>query len=406
MPATATDSDADDADDANVEERLLTGYTGRLFVVLSIGWTSIQLGRQVLPPLLPAIIDDLAITPSKAGFALTLMGALYAAAHYPSGRFSDRLSRRTILVVGIVVMTVGFFALSRVASYPALLFGVGLVGLGAALYFVPLRASIADLFVERRGQAFGLNNAAGVAGNVLAAGLAVAVLSVATWRAAFLPVMVLLAVILVLLHAWSREPYVVARVELGLRETAGRVFGTARIRWLVVAYSMFVFTWRGVVGFLPTFLQVDKGFSSALASGGFAMLFIVGAISMPLAGQLGDRLSRLPVAAGSLLLGAVGLAGVLIAPSALLVIVGIVVFAVGLMAFPPVMQSYLMDAFPDDSMGGDFGAFKTIYTGVGSIGPTYVGLIAERSSYTTALGGIAISLLVGAAIIFWLINTD
>ena len=41
-------------------ERLLTGYTGRLLLAVSLGWAAIQAGRLVLSPLLPAVMGDLA----------------------------------------------------------------------------------------------------------------------------------------------------------------------------------------------------------------------------------------------------------------------------------------------------------------------------------------------------------
>jgi len=95
----------------------------------------------------------------------------------------------------------------------------------------------------------------------------------------------------------------------------------------------------------------------------------------------------------------VSLAGVVLADSPVAAVAAVVAFAAGLMAFPPVMQSYLMDAFPDDSAGGDLGAMRTVYIGLGALGPTYVGTTATLASYDVAFWGLVAALLAAAGIV-------
>ncbi|MFA9518591.1 MFS transporter [Halopenitus sp. H-Gu1] len=380
-------------------ERLVTGYSGRLFLATSLGWLFIQMGRQLLPPLLPNIIADLQITSTQAGFALTLMWGIYALCQYPSGRLSDRLSRKTLLVSGLGLLIGGFLVVWGTVSYSMFLIGVAVVGLGAGLYPTAARALVSDLFVRRRGQAFGVHTAAGDLGNASAAGLAVVAVAFATWNAAFLPMVGIFAGLLLVFHLWSREAYVFETVHLGVRSTGRRLFGNDRLRWSLLAYVLFAFTWQSTTGFLPTFLQFEKGFSVGLASTGFAVLFLVGMGVKPIAGVLGDRFKRTTVAASALLLGLVGLTGVLIVENTTLLFASIGVFAAGLMSFPPVMQAYLMDVFPDESMGGDLGGMRTVYIGIGSLGPTYVGFVAGIASYTAAFAGLVGCLLVSAGLI-------
>jgi len=101
----------------------------------------------------------------------------------------------------------------------------------------------------------------------------------------------------------------------------------------------------------------------------------------PLAGGLCDHFPRLRVATGALLLGAVAMAVVVVSSISLVVVASVVFLACGLMAFPPVMQTFLMDVFPNESMGGDLGAARTVYIGIGSFGPTYVGVVADRAGF-------------------------
>jgi len=380
-------------------ERLLSGPPGRLLVTASLGWTAIQAGRLVLSPMLPAVMADLNIGEFRAGVAFTLLWGLYALGQYPSGRLSDRLSRPSLLVPGLALLSVGFLALSAAPTYPLYLLAVALVGAGAGLYPTAARALVSDLFVERRGQAFGLHTASGDLGGVLAAGLAVAALAVATWRAAFLPVVAVLAAVLVALHRWRREPYEFRRVDLAVRATAGRLLGDRRLAALLGAYVLYAFTWQGAVAFLPTFLQRAKGFSPGLAGGGFAALFVVGVAVKPVSGGLGDRVPKPLVAAAGLGLGATALVVALAAGGTLPVALAVVGFAAGLMAVPPVLQAHLMDVFPDGTMGGDLGAARSVYIGLGSLGPTYVGFVAARAGYGPAFAGLAACLLVSAVVV-------
>lgn len=380
------------------DERLLTGHTGRLLLASSLGWAMIQTGRLALSPMLPAVSDDLAISPAQAGVALTTMWGLYALFQYPSGRISDRRSRSLPIVAGLVLLIAGFVALAAAPTYLVFVGASAVVGVGAGLYPTPTRALVSDLFVRRRGAAFGLHTASGDLGGGLAAGIAVVALAAGSWRYAYPPIVLVLALVLLMLHQWRPGDYDVGRVKLELRGTFGRLLSNPRFLWLVLAYTLYTFTWQGAAGFLPTFLQA-KGFSAEVASAGFAALFLVGAVSKPVAGRLGDVFTRPAVAAAALVLGAFALGALVVASDPLLVALAVVLFAVGLMSYPPVIQAFLMDVFPDDSMGGDLGATRTIYLALGSLGPTYVGFVAEGASYALAFVGLVASLVASAVIL-------
>jgi len=349
--------------------------------------------------MLPTVRADLGLSNAAAGFAFTMLWGLYALLQYPSGRLSDRLSRKTLLLSGLSLSTVGFATLGLAGSYLWFLLGAAVVGVGVGLYPTSARALLSDLFVKRRGQAFGLHTAAGDFGGLLAAGLGTVVLAIATWRWAYLPVVVTVAALAVALHTWSREPYDFRRVDLAIGETGRRLLGVRELRGLLAAYVLFAFTWQATVAFLPTFLLVEKGFNSALANAGFAAFFLVGATVKPIAGGLSDRLPRSLFVMTLLTVGAGTMAIVLTIESMLLVAAGVVVFAAGLMAVPPVLQAYLMDAFPTESMGGDLGGMRTVYIGLGSLGPTVIGAVADVASLTLGFALLVGCLLIGAALV-------
>lgn len=396
-----TDSTASGAAADAVPERLVQGYSGRLLLAISLGWLAIQAGRLVTSPLLPQIKDALQIGDARAGFALTVLWGLYALLQYPSGRLSDQLSRKTLLVSGLALAAAGFVVLASAPTYAVFLLGAVIVGVGAGLFPTAARALVSDLYVEKRGRAFGLHTASGDIGGVTAAGVAAVVLAVAVWRVGYLPMIVVLAGVALALHAWSRESYVVERPDLAIRATGRRLFADGTMRWLLVGYTLYAFTWQATAGFLPTYLTAGKQFDQGIAALAFAVLFGVGAVVKPLAGYLGDHVPRPVLAPASLLLGAVALAAVVLADTPLLVVGAVVVFAAGLMSFPPVMQAYLMDLFPDESAGGDLGAMRTVYIGLGSIGPTFVGATATAFDYRLAFWVLVTCLAASAVLIRW-----
>jgi len=258
------------------EDGILGGYAGRILVVSSIGWAVIQVSRRTLPALLPTISEELAITPTAVGFLLTVLSATYALMQYPSGRFSDRFSRKGPLVIGVMLSMLGCLLLWSARGYGGLFGGVLVIGLGAGIYPTSARALVSDLFVARRGEAFGIHTALGDLGSAVAAGVALAVVSLATWRSAFLPTAIGLGAIAVVIHISGQETYQVGRFALGFKETFGTLLGKASVRRVLVAYALYVVVIESVIGFLPALIQLEKGMSLMIASAGYATFFLRG----------------------------------------------------------------------------------------------------------------------------------
>jgi len=117
-------------------------------------------------------------------------------------------------------------------------------------------------------------------------------------------------------------------------------------------------------------------------------------------GAVSDRVSRIAVAVVGLLGSVVGIAGLLLVESIPALVAFTVLTVIGLRGFPPAMQAHILGRFPDGKIGGDFGAMKSTYTGLGSLGPIYLGFVADRLSYTAAYWGLAGCLLVSGVILF------
>lgn len=387
------------------EERLSGGHTGRMFILLTLAFLSVKLSQRLLPPLLPVIIDDLAITSFLAGIALSVMSLFRAAIQFPSGRFADDLSRTTVILIALGLVVTSLLVLILTPAYLGFVIGVALFGTASGLYDPADRALLSDIFHEKRGRAFGIHMMGSDFSGILAAGLAVWIVTVASWRAAFLPSLIILAVVPIVFYRLSRETVVLERVDFGVLATGSRLFGDPRMRWLLLSYSFFVFASIAVTSFLPTFLTAVHDVSFAVASSAFALLYAVGIVAKPVAGTVSDAFHRPMVAGSGLAIGGIGLGVLVVAPDARIAIAGIVLYALGQRAVPPALQSHLMDRFPDESMGGDLGAMRTVYMGVGSLGPAYIGFLANQLNYTIAYTSLIGFFLLAATVLFWLSTT-
>lgn len=394
--ASGRDTVAGTSTQTDETERLWGGYAGRLLAVIFFGTMANMAVQFVLPPLLPFIIEDLQITTSQAGFALTALAALVAVGQYPGGRLSDLLSHRTVLVASALLMFLGLGVMSGAIDYATFLVGILVMGIGVGLYQTASFAQLAELYVRRRGQAFGINAAAFDVGGAAAAGIAVAAIAVATWRTAFVPLLVSLLVLTILLHRFNDQPYVVSRAKLDVGPTVRRLFADSSVRRTLVGFSLYMFVWQGSTNFLPAFLQAEKSFSPLLAGNVFVAVLVIGAFVKPTAGVLGDRFGEAEVAAGMPLICGLGVAVFLLAEGTIGILVGVAIYAIGMAAYFPLMSTYLINILPQSSQGGDFGAARTVLFGVGSLGPAFVGTTAESINYGVAYWAF-VACLVGCA---------
>jgi MFS family permease len=381
------------------DERLFAGYHGRMLATVSLGWALLQTGRFLLSPLLPTIIADLQITEATAGVALAVFQGVYALTQYPGGEYSDRWTRTTLIVPGLGLLVVGFAVLGVAGGLAGFLVAMVVVGLGKGLFAIPSRALLSDLFVERRGRALGLYAAGTDLGGLLAAGLAVVVLTYATWRTPFLPVAVALAVLSGLFVLWTREGFRVGGTSLDAVGTLRRLLASPEQRGTLVAFALFYFMVGGFINFFPTYLAQSKGFSEGVASAVFAVVFAVGLAVKPVAGGLSDRFSRRLIAVGGLGVAAVALVGLVLADSLVSVVAAVGALALGYKTEFPLADAIIMDDAPAGDMGADLGAARALFLGANALGPAYVGVIATYAGYGVAFGGLAAALVVSAALL-------
>ncbi|MDB6163333.1 MAG: hypothetical protein JWL98_765 [Xanthomonadaceae bacterium] len=104
---------------------------------------------------------------------LVVMSVVYTLTAYPIGRLSDRLSRTTLLALGMLVLVAADVALASAGGYALLFLGIALWGLHMGMTQGILATLIADVApVAHRGTAFGVFNLMSGAGLLAASALA------------------------------------------------------------------------------------------------------------------------------------------------------------------------------------------------------------------------------------------
>jgi MFS family permease len=141
---------------------------------------------------------------------LIAMNVVYAAVAYPAGIAADGFNRRTLLVVGLVILVAADIVLAAAASPVAVFIGAALWGLHMGLtqgLFAKLVADTAP--AELRGTAFGIFNVAGGCALLLASVIAGTLWSTFGAPATFLAGAAFAILALLGLLAYGKKPHAI-----------------------------------------------------------------------------------------------------------------------------------------------------------------------------------------------------
>lgn len=123
--------------------------------------------------------QDIGLDLGYVPLVMMVMNILYAGAAYPAGAAADRISKRTLLVIGLALLIAADFVLAFAASPPLVFAGAALWGLHMAFTQGLLSKLVADSApAALRGTAFGIFNL--VSGGAL---LLASVIAGALWSA-------------------------------------------------------------------------------------------------------------------------------------------------------------------------------------------------------------------------------
>ncbi|MGH7771164.1 MAG: MFS transporter [Candidatus Binatia bacterium] len=137
---------------------------------------------------LPEVRQTLLLSEIEAGSLFSVIFIVAAIASPISGRLSDKIGRKAVLVTGIGSLCLGFALSGLSLGYPMMLVFLALAGLGYGFNSPSLYALMSDLLPERRGLAASLVSVAYGIGGSLGSVIASSIIARAGWRMAFLAV--------------------------------------------------------------------------------------------------------------------------------------------------------------------------------------------------------------------------
>jgi MFS transporter, DHA1 family, multidrug resistance protein len=118
--------------------------------------------------------DQLGWTSSMLGLVMSTYGIAFMLGEFGLGHLSDRLGRKPVIVIGMLLFTAQFLGLALARDYAFIAVSFVVAGLGNALFDPAMSAAILDITpAGHQARILGLKGTAGSLGNVLGPGLVV-----------------------------------------------------------------------------------------------------------------------------------------------------------------------------------------------------------------------------------------
>lgn len=260
------------------------------------------LDRYVVAPIVPDLKSAMGLTDTQLGWLVPAFMIVYMVTAPVFGSWGDRGSRTRPIAIGVFIWSLATMASGLARTYPQLLAGRALVGIGEAAYVAIAPALLADCFrAESRGRVYAVLNMAIPVGSALGYILGGLVSQHFGWRAAFFvagaPGLVLAAAVL-----WLPDP------PRGTQDAPTRLAGGAAApgtqsplavyldllkrapyMLLLLGYAAYTFALGGLAFWMPAFLQRVHGIPKVQATTGFgAIVVVTGFVGTFVGGWLGD----------------------------------------------------------------------------------------------------------------------
>lgn len=378
---------------------------GRLLASVAFGWFLILGLRFAIPSILPTIADGFGASDAQAGLAMTALWATYAAMQLPGGYYSQRLGERRLLVAALLTSAVVLVAYSATPTFSLFVLATAVFGLGNGVYGPARDLIVSKRFTERDNSAFAVVLAGGSLGAAalpIVAAVAVVAVGWRTTLGAFAPLLVLGA-----LGIWwsvpSARPSGAAEQPSVRSLLRGSVVAVTRRRVAlgVAGVTVMLFAFQGVTAFLTTYLIDLKGLSQSTAGTMLGGLFVVAAGSHLVCGRLADRYGAPRVLVGISLVSVLPL--VLLPSLEGRLALGLASAVIGIrLSVSPVAHAYIIAVLPDAVRETAWGALRTEFFLVSSLGSTLVGVMADAGRFDlafyvlaglTGLGGLCFAFL-------------
>lgn len=351
------------------------------------------IGFGIIIPLLPFYAESYgasALTVGLLGSVFSLMQFVFSPIW---GRWSDRIGRRPIILMGLVGSAVSYLVLAQAGSL-ALIFVARVIGGIAGANIPTAQAYIADITTpENRAKGMGLVGVAFglgfVFGPAIGGGLSRFGPEVPMYFAAALCIGNFSAAWFLLPESRTSTG---ATARVGRLEALGRAVARPQLVLLLSLYFIIMAAFSGFEATFALFTERRFGFTAATIGYLFAFIGVVLAIVQGLlvgrvVGWLGEH-RVVPIAVAII---ALGLALVPVAGSIPMLLVALATLAIGMGFNGPSLTSMVSRLSDPDDQGGTLGVAQSLASLGRIVGPAWGGFLFDRY-------GIAVPYVSSAAI--------
>jgi MFS transporter, FSR family, fosmidomycin resistance protein len=368
-----------------VPRRIAEGTAFSIILALSFSHLLNDMMQSLIPALYPMIKSQYGLSFVQIGLMTTAMQVTSSMLQPVVGLAADRRPQPYSLSVGMGATFIGVLMLAKAGTYPTLLLGSALVGIGSAV-FHPEASRVARMASGgRHGLAQSLfqvgGNVGSASGPILAAFIVIprGQGSVAWFSSAALLAMT----VLFLVGNWYRREHALPRRvrQTGIAPNLSR----RHVVWSLVILLSLVFSkafYQASLSTYYTFYLISKFHLSVANAQVYLFIFLASvAVGTLVGGPVGDRIGRKAVIWGSIL-GAVPFA--LMLPYANLFWTPILTVVIGatMASASSAIIVYAIDLVPG-KIGTMAGLFFGLGFGMAGIGAAALGKIADATSIDT-----------------------
>ncbi|MBI3091689.1 MAG: MFS transporter [Candidatus Tectomicrobia bacterium] len=299
--------------------RFLGGGIYYGWVVVAVAFTTLAVGGSAngsFGIFYGYILKDLGGSRSSTALAFSITMLVFGFGGPLIGRALDRFGPRLVVPAGVCILGLGLVLSSRVTSLWQLYLVYGIVAAFGvtALGFLPVTASAASWFVERRGTAISIALAGRGVGSLLLFPFYQHLITTYGWRSAYLLMAVLIVIVLCPLNLFLQRPFprgasvadrerarrlpgrglrleVVDEAWTTTEWTVGKALRTRQL-WYLVIIGFFGGISFSAIGVHQVQHLVDSGFDRMLAVSVLASVGILRSFGGILGGVVSDRIGR------------------------------------------------------------------------------------------------------------------
>jgi MFS transporter, DHA1 family, inner membrane transport protein len=274
-----------------------------MYCVLLVGYILMAADRYLFPVLAADIRKAFGFTLADTGLLATIFTLGLGVGGLPTGYLLARISRKSVLLAGIVIFSGATALTTAVPGFWTMLVCLAAQGVGMSMMATSMFALAASYFAKNRSAAIGSVNFCYGIGGFLGPFLAGQLRQgYNTWHAPMLAFglfgFVMVVLIAATVRTWFSETRRAVEAKAdhgGAASLANRNTAILTILSLIHGLSMY-----GFLGLYPTFLRENLHYSP-VAAGAVIGFFGVGALASIIGGWVGDRYSPRLVLSGSLL---------------------------------------------------------------------------------------------------------